>query len=392
MEALRKAWNEIAESVIRPVKDWILTRSWPTRLGFLILTAIAAYGVWWPSDFKQKLNGAGFAMRVIVSGEGVIPVSDSAKHDLARGIARLAQTVEADLAAIDEPGTTPWSASQAVASLALLGKQVPGRDYSAFVNRKRAGACFCWRERPERSSDEIATFISGWVSAAYAETGRPLSSGDLDYLLGIQNRAGWWPMFPEGQGARFASTYSTAWVVLGLLRQRDKRLIPESRRARVDAAIARGVSWLLAARSPGARWKLYPNEANSPQSESVSGLVLYVLHAAEAQAIEDVDQEWLDNLPASDLEPAAVENQYFELRAEDGISIDHFVQVRLPWILAATAKAYRSGTARQKARTLAWLERVIEQPSVRSADTNSLNWVRAELLLGLLLTSREMQD
>jgi hypothetical protein len=37
---------------------------------------------------------------------------------------------------------------------------------------------------------------------------------------------------------------------------------------------------------------------------------------------------------------------------------------------------------------LNWIERVLRDPSVRSADTQGFDWVRAELLLGLTETSK----
>jgi hypothetical protein len=66
--------------------------------------------------------------------------------------------------------------------------------------------------------------------------------------------------------------------------------------------------------------------------------------------------------------------------------------VRLSWILAATVKAYPSGSLLQKARTLAWLERVLDDPAVRRADTRDLDWVRAEMLLGLAYAPRDLGE
>ena len=42
----------------------------------------------------------------------------------------------------------------------------------------------------------------------------------------------------------------------------------------------------------------------------------------------------------------------------------------------------------RRLRALNWIERVLRDPSVRSADTQGFDWVRAELLLGLTETSR----
>lgn len=392
IESLRKVLSEISDSLLDPIKSWVLARSWPIRLLFLGLTAMAAYGCWSPAAAGQAAREVVFLWRASSGGNSSIPVSGAAIESLRTGTARLSESVESDLVSLRSPLLTPWSASQAAVPLMLLNGRIPDREgYVRFVQSQRRNDCFCWAERPDRAGEDVCMFIGGWVMAAFAELGVPLSEEEMGYVTRNQHSGGWWPMFPDSARSGYASTYATAWMVLGLVRQREKNLVPPRLAPTIDSAIRRGAAWLLRSRSPGARWRMHPEVPETPQSESVSGFILYVLHEADVQGIEDVDREWLASLPLDNLEPHSVESPYFELRAPDGISIDHFSQVRLPWIMLATVKAYPSGSLIQRARALAWLDRVLTNPSVRAADTRGLNWVRAEVLLGLVYVLRELQ-
>ena len=260
--------------------------------------------------------------------------------------------------------------------------------YLAFVNAGRfAPDCFCWTELVDEPRSEVTAFVGGWVLAAFAEIGEPVSAADLDYVLQRQNSAGWWAMFPESGASQYQSTYTTAWLAFGLHKQRVAGLIPADRRAAVDRAISRATMWLMRVRM-GARWRAHPNAPETDVPEALSGFVLHVLHQASALDLTDVDRAWLDSLPQKDLEPTSLDKHYNVLQYGHRSAIDHIVDIRLPWILLATADAYANGTAQQKARTLNWIEQILRSPEVRGADTEGTDWVRAEVLLGIAETSK----
>ena len=275
-------------------------------------------------------------------------------------------------------------------ALQSAGRPIAGKtSYIAFVNNGRfAPDCFCWTELEEQPRVEVSSYIGGWVMAAFAELHVPLTGADYDYVLHQQNGGGWWPMFPESGAAKYPSTYATGWMALGLHKQRLAGLVPADKRGAVDRAILRSTMWLVRSRE-GARWKAHPGAPVSDTPEVLSGFALHVLHQIGGTELSDVDRAWLDALPTRDLEPISRDDHYMILPyGRHRSNIDHLSEVRLPWILLATADAYASGTAAQKARTLNWIEKVLRDPSVRSADTQGFDWMRAELLLGLTETSK----
>src|SRR5262249_47671728 len=148
--------------------------------------------------------------------------------------------------------------------------------------------CFCWTELDEQPRVEVVAYISGWAMTAFADVGQPLTAADLDYLLKRQNGAGWWPMYPESGASQYPSTYSTAWLALGLSKQRAAGLVANERRAAVDSAIRRATEWLLRSRD-GARWKSHPGAPDTDTPEALSGLTLHVLHEVGASDLSDVD-------------------------------------------------------------------------------------------------------
>ena len=72
-----------------------------------------------------------------------------------------------------------------------------------------------------------------------------------------------------------------------------------------------------------------------------------------------------------------------EMNLAGSMAIDHFVQLKLPWMLTATIDAYRSGDAVERARALRWIESTVAGKSVEQADSDANNWWRAELLYSL---------
>lgn len=383
-ESLRRAIDEIFGSVIKPIKEWILRQSWAVRLLCLILIAGGAFAIWKPATVQDYGQQASFYWRAWRAPDNRIPLSANAGRSLALASERLAQSVEADLAAdLEQSPFTPWSLSQSTLALSAVDRTGPDADaFVRFVKSKQLSDCFCWTELVDDPRKEVSSFISGWVMSAFADLKVGLAPAELDYVLAKQNSAGWWPMFPESGASRYASTYSTAWLALGLHRQRAEGLIPSEKRQAVDRSLSRAAGWLLRTRH-GARWRLHPNGPDPDGSETVSALVIYVLHEVGVKHLQDVDRAWINSLPVDDLAPSSLEKHYIVLPYGNRSVIDHVVQIRLPWILLATAKTYPSGSPAQKARIMNWLERVLLNPDVQTVDTHGVEWVRAEVLVGL---------
>lgn len=390
-DALKRAYTEIIESVLQPLKGWILRRSWFVRFLFVIAVALAGLAYWKPQTAAGIVDRATYSVRSLSSRDD-FPLSGRAEQSLALAVRRLSPSVEADLSTdLNESQMTPWSASQSVLALRSAGQPVPdAAAYVAFVNSHRHDPdCFCWAELPDEPRTMVVSFVGGWVMAAFAGIDAPIAPADYDYVLQRQSPAGWWPMFSESEASQFASTYSTAWILLGLHRQREAGLVPPERRPAVDRSMRRAQAWLMRSRE-GARWKAHPTAPSPEEPETLSGLVLYVLHEVGSRDdLKDVDRAWLDAVPKQELTPSSLQKHYTILPAGHRQMIDHFVEIRLPWILLATAAAYPSGSPPEKARTLTWLEQVLRNPEVRGADTEGVEWVRAEVLLGLAETARK---
>jgi hypothetical protein len=60
-----------------------------------------------------------------------------------------------------------------------------------------------------------------------------------------------------------------------------------------------------------------------------------------------------------------------------------FTQIKLPWLLIATADAYANGSLLQRVKALSWIEQVLAQDGVTNSDTEPDNWWRAEVLYAL---------
>jgi hypothetical protein len=233
-------------------------------------------------------------------------------------------------------------------------------------------------------------FISGWVLAAYADLGRAATHDELADLLKRQGAAGWWPLFTDLDNDSYASSYATAWVMLGLVAQRERGLIPEQDREAVDSAIARAGGWLLATRQAGSRWSSFPTRTSSKVSESISALAIHALHRAKAGDLAVVDREWLARLPQHAVKVTDSERAYEVINAAGKVRIDHFEQIVLPWMLAALGDAYANGGAAERARALVFLDRALADPGLAAADASENNWWRAELLYGLKSLRRRL--
>src|SRR3954469_21982698 len=124
LDSLKRAIDQIFGSVIQPIVDWILRKSWIVRLLCLVVISLAAFAWWKPQTLVSTAQQASFYWRSWRSNPNIVPVPKSAQQSLALAIGRIAPSVEADLSAkLEDSPMTPWSASQSVLALRLAGRE-----------------------------------------------------------------------------------------------------------------------------------------------------------------------------------------------------------------------------------------------------------------------------
>jgi hypothetical protein len=368
-----------------------MARSWTFRLSVLVLGGVIVLS-WHKADIVSENYRLGVSVLRIATADNSFALDSETKAKLISTTERLDKTVKTDLTSIAE--LTPWSIAQSI--VALEGNKPttsrPGYAQKAIslIRSNETNGCFCWAETStSKETGEMCTFIAGWVMLAFSNLGETISDGELAHILGAQKAEGWWPMFEDKTDEAFASTYSTAWIVLGLAEMNRRELISSTMRSRAEDAVARGVAWLLTTRTDLGKWKPYPNTAKSRESDSISGLVLHTLHVADPSGLRELDRDWLSSLPRTPPEASFQEGSYVEMRGSNKGRIDHFQQITLPWMLIATVDAYPSGDIFQRARARNWIDSALSERSVLAADADTTtNWWRAELLYVLKYVRR----
>lgn len=390
MAGLRDYLDQLTDSVVSPVWSRVMSASWSTRAALLGMILLAGSIAKYPAAAQGAYSEADVFSRLALWGAQPLPVRHSLSDTVARNRARLVETIQGDLLAakLDNVHGTPWSTAQAV--FGLGGEQVDKTVVLPFIRNNGSPRCDrdCWAEIPNAPDAEPCIFISGWVLAALAQLGIAATPRELDFLLSHQNRHdGWWTTFlGTSDTESLASTYSTAWAILGLAEQKRRGLIPPDRVSAVNQSITLGANWLAQHMSSPARWKNYPNLASGQESESVSGVTLHALHVANVLATDNLDQQWLDRLPGRQVSASDGEDNYVELRTADRVYFDHFVQIKLPWLLIGTLDAFHGGNIWQQSRALHWIEGEMDDRSVAAAYSVDDGWWRAELLRALNTT------
>jgi hypothetical protein len=387
MEYVQGKLIQLADSLFAPIWAWVMARSWTFRLSVLVLGGVIVLS-WHKADIVSENYRLGVSVLRIATADNSFALDSETKAKLISTTERLDKTVKTDLTSIAE--LTPWSIAQSI--VALEGNKPttsrPGYAQKAIslIRSNETNGCFCWAETStSKETGEMCTFIAGWVMLAFSNLGETISDGELAHILGAQKAEGWWPMFEDRTDETFASTYSTAWIVLGLAEMNRRELISSAMRSRAEDAVARGVAWLLHTRTDLGKWKPYPNIAKSRESDSISGLVLHTLHVADPSGLRELDRDWLSSLPRTPPEAPLEEGSYVEF----GGRFDHFQQITLPWMLIATVDAYPSGDIFQRARTRNWIDSALSERSVLAADADTTtNWWRAELLYALKYVRR----
>ena len=389
MEYIQSKFMQLADSLLAPVWAWVMARCWMFRSCVLVLGGVIVLS-WHKPEIVSENYRLGISTLKVAMADGGLALDSDTKAKLLSTTQRLERTVKADLTSF--AGLVPWSIGQAI--VAVEEGEQPTRPVFAqkaisLIRSNETDGCFCWAEVPSKRTDEMCTVIAGWVMLAFSHLGEPISDSEVAHVLGAQRAEGWWPIFEDKTDEEFASTFSTAWIVLGLAEMNRRELISVAMRSQVEAAVVRGISWLQTTRADSGKWKPYPNMANSKVSDSVSGLVLHTLHVADPSGLRELDQDWLSSLPRDPPEAASgIEQNFVELRGSNKERIDHFGQIKLPWMLIATIDAYPAGDVFQKGRARNWIDAALSEHSVLTADASTNNWWRAELLYALKYVRR----
>jgi hypothetical protein len=384
-EYFKAKLGALLDSVLAPFWSWVMAAPLWQKVLILLIGGGVGGAVAYPQVPWEAYSQAEAIMRAWGAEPQKIPLpNDVAEKTRATG-KRLSQTVRAELLKLTGGSITPWAASQAAAAAAGMESSALDKEkIAAFIRSNTVPGCACWTEQLEKPSDPRCIFISGWVMFALAEMGAPATSEEIHYVLEAQTVDGWWPIFEGANQTHNASTYSTAWILIGLLHQRSNGSIDKQYASEVDDAIEKATGWLFSTRAKGARWKPYPRLSSSVESQSISGLVLHALHLAAPDRVSAIDKEWIEHLPITATAASDGENYYVEMEGTVPRAIDHFVQIKVPWMLIATVDAYPSGDLFQRAKALNWMEKVLSHDSVAIADGDEKSyWWRAELLYGL---------
>ena len=209
----------------------------------------------------------------------------------------------------------------------------------------------------------------------------PATEAEVRFFLKEQKRDGWWPVFQATDEEAFASTFGTAWALIGLQTQLRNRLIPKTMEEEVSSAIENGSTWLERHGSKS-RWKDYPLNEKGKSSDSLSGLVMHALHLTASNSMTQLKKDWLDNLPSIPLAEDKSQNfvwSHPSWGSHQGRVRSHYTAVdvdrnsrRLPcWqYIRPYARAPLDGTS-------------FRSGAVIHAETQVENWWRAEFLLAL---------
>jgi hypothetical protein len=282
---------------------------------------------------------------------------------------------------------TAWAAAQELLAVYGTGTAVDSEKTIDFLYASRSGECACWTEVPSHSDSLQLAHVSGWVFAALGAVSKKADPQFVAYLLDQQNNEGWWTTFPVNASRDYASTYATAWAIIGLASQKKSGAIDGERHAKIDAALLRASRWLRSVSNERGRWKIYPyleEESDNPESDSVSGLIVHALNLSMPSNVDDINLQWLESLSSESLQK---DREYFHVEikipGEADTAIDHFLQLKIPWMVIATVDAFHAGDIFQRSRAAEWLDIALSDRRLLKEYEKERGWWKAEALYAL---------
>jgi hypothetical protein len=236
---------EVLDDLLEPfwlrVGAWTKDLSWQARTLLLVLVGLVALAAgYWNSLPLFYQYSVAFG-KVLTSAPTKIPLDSSLTFKVRETSQRLAQGLRADL---NNPNNifppSAWTlAQEAAASSGMI--EINAQIVRTYFQNTEI-ACNCWQETSDKPP-HVA--VSGWVLFALAELNFPATEGEVKFFLKEQNPDGWWPVFQSTNNEAFASTYGTAWALIGLQTQLRNGLIPQTMEGEVSNAIGNGASWSI---------------------------------------------------------------------------------------------------------------------------------------------------
>lgn len=386
MATLADIWADLASTVVTPTKVWLKKRRYWQRVLILLLPVVCVFAY---TNRAILITQASFLLQVgrIAFADNKIPLRHSTQERIAALAGRIETQAKADLRADLRRGTTldsGWASAQLIFALKERGVAI-GNDadeIAAFLRAQRVPGNIYWGKK----SDPPHMPSTAWSLRALACLKVPATQAELQYVLAQQGQDGGWPLF-VGSLPKQESVFATALMITALTDQLSLPHHSQDTRDNLQAAVDRAAGWLVQnGDRERARWKFYPLVADSSESESDSGLVLYALarHSADdhADTHKDLSQGWLRSLPAvfpkrvPDME---MSGEWFEIGAIS--TIDHVRHLKLPWLIIGTVVSYHHGDLRDRVRASRVLEDAVERQDWGVGGTWTFQ--RAEILIAL---------
>jgi len=171
MEYIQGKFMQLADSLVAPVWAWVMARSWMFRSCVLVLGGVIVLS-WHKPGIVTENYRLGISTLKVAMADGGLALDSDTKAKLSSTTQRLEKTVKADL--MNLAGLEPWSIGQAI--VAVEEGEQPTRPVFAqkaisLIRSHETDGCFCWAEVPRKQTDEMCTFIAGWVMLAFSRLG-----------------------------------------------------------------------------------------------------------------------------------------------------------------------------------------------------------------------------
>jgi len=378
--SLSDVWTDLAEPVLAPIKAWLAGQ--PLWLQALLLLAIPLVSVGWKKrrQLKPILHVASATARASFSLVR-IPIRKRYSNFLATAASRIALQARVDLThELDDSDDGAWAAAQlaVVLSQRAMLSEAERTKVAAFIMSQRCTDQAYWmqKDRPPHLA------VSAWCLYALTSLNHSIDLDAIQYLTQRQNDDGSWPLYAD-IADQSGSVFATATIAIVLNSCQDVQNIGTNELVKV--ALARAEGWLIQyCDRTRTRWKYYPSLADSPESDSDSGLALYALTqlSTNRSSNEDLKVAWLQSLPRIWPKHAFDRETSGHWFGQGKTAIPDIVShLKLPWLLVATAVSYDGVGLPSRIRALRAIEACIEQQDWGIGGFRS--YQRAELLFAI---------
>jgi|GEM_PF-3405510 len=406
-EPLKKFFNDVLESMLKPIADWFMGLPPLKRfiVGFGIV--VIGFGVYYHKnvwDFAQ-------VSREFYRAATISPKESFFNSNRDLRLKKLINNIEGDLLDSEYPKKkvspgdyNPWTISQIVVSCKSDKTTTLMNDYCFYVNHSHAliSACDCWSEFENVGyPNYVAT---SWIMLSMADYKRKLSNKLIDYISQNQNIAGWWSLFPSSR-YEDASTLATAWLIFSLNKNLNSGNINKEKEEEAKQSITNGLTWLKAQLDSSKNsWFDYPGSTNERKvSVSINGLILFVINQVDSDtdAKEAFNKQWLEQFDSYlqltksngllNINSSTTSGHTIELPGKE-FTHDNIACYDLPWLIIGGVTAFDNASISTKAKLLSFFNEVVDHGS--TLFSNSMNprpqpWLASEYLFSLRMLNRE---